>query len=121
VTTSIRRTTPLAEPGVRFGLANALLVAALLAATAARLDVSETEFVAVVVAGLASIGLSFVLTAWIGVVAWALFTGFVENDFGTLTFAEPDLVRLGVFAACTVGLAVLCHRTWAVAKEDAHE
>jgi hypothetical protein len=119
--TSNNHSTALGEPGVRFGVANGSLVAALFVAAAARLDVGETELFAVIVAGLACVGLSVVLTAWVGVVAWALFTGFVENDYGTLTFDQHDLLRLAVFALGTVALAGCLHHTWTVAKENARE
>ena len=109
------------EPGVRFGIANGVLVAAIFAAAVARLEVDETEFLAVLVAGLASCGLTLLMTTWIGVVAWALFTGFVENEYGRLTFDQADLVRLALFAVCTVSLAVLARRIYLVVKETAHE
>jgi hypothetical protein len=105
------------EPGIRFGVANGLLVAVILAAGLARLEVDETEFLAVAVAGLASCGLTVLMTTWIGVVAWALFTGFVENDYGRLTFDQADLFRLGVFAVCTVSLAVLARRIHVVVRD----
>jgi hypothetical protein len=98
-----------AEPGVRFGIANAVLVAALYLAAAARLDVVETELLTVLVAGLASAGLSLAMTASISVVAWALLTGFVENRYGELTFTQGDVLRLALFAVSTIVLALLAH------------
>ena len=35
----------------------------------------------------------------LGVIGWALGTGFAVNRLGELTFASPDLVRLAAFAA----------------------
>jgi hypothetical protein len=109
------------EPGVRFGIANGLLVAALLVAASARLDDTETEYVAVLAAGFVSVGLSVALTAWIGVIAWALFTGFVENGYGQLTFQGADLRRLVVFAAATLVLAAFTRGANHLARENAHE
>ena len=95
------------EPGVRFGIANGLLVAALIVAAAARLNPTGTELVAVIAAGVASVGLSILMTTSVGVIAWALFTGFIENSYGQLTFEASDLIRMAVFAAATVTLAVV--------------
>ena len=41
------------------------------------------------------------MTTSVGVIAWALFTGFIENSYGQLTFAASDLIRMAVFAAAT--------------------
>jgi hypothetical protein len=108
------------EPGIRFGIANGVLVAMLFVAGVTRLQVSETEFLTVILAGLVSIGLTLAMTAWISIVAWALFTGFVENQYGELTFDHGDLVRLAVFAVSIVALAVFTRRTYQVIKENAH-
>jgi len=109
------------EPGVRFGIANGLLVAALFVAAAAGLGIDQTEFLAVLVAGLASVGLSLAMTAWIAVVAWALVTGFVENSYGQLTLEQADLGRLLVYAVATVALALFTRRIYQVIKENARE
>jgi len=110
------------EPGVRFGIANALLIAALFASAIAGLKPSDTEFLAVIVAGLASVGLSLTLTASIATVAWALITGFVENQYGELTFEQGDLGRLVVFTVSTLALAIFARRIYQVVKENAtHE
>jgi hypothetical protein len=105
------------EPGIRFGLANALLVMTLLGAAAARLALAATTSLAVLVAGLASVGLPVLMTAWIGLVAWALVTGFVVNQYGELTFQDGDLVRLGVFAVGTLALAVIVHHAYRTGRE----
>jgi len=109
------------EPGVRFGIANGLVIAALLAAATARLSTTATELVAVVAAGLASVGLPVLMTTWLGVIAWAMFTGFVENSYGQLTFEGGDLRRLAAFAAATLALAALTRRSHPVMAEDARE
>jgi hypothetical protein len=109
------------QPGIRFGLANALLVVGFFAATLAGLGIDDTEFLAVVLAGLAGVGLSLLMAASLGAIAWAMFTGFVENDYGQLTLTRDDLVRLGVFTVCSVALAAFLQRCYLVIKENAHE
>jgi hypothetical protein len=99
----------IAEPGVRFGIANALLVAALFLAGSVHLTGEETGLLALVVGGLASSGLSLRFSTGVGVVAWAMFTGFVVNRYGLLTFGHDDLLRLLAFPLATVGLATLVH------------
>jgi hypothetical protein len=98
------------QPGVRFGLANGLLVAAFVVAGVARLTSTSTGVLAVAVAGLAGIGLTVAMTVWLGVIAWALFTGFVENAYGQLSFGHGDLVRLLVFPLLVLALAALVPR-----------
>ena len=121
MTTSPRTTSRMtAQPGVRFGIANALLVTTFLAASVARLDPTETAWVAVVAAGLSGVGLSLSMTASLGVISWAWFTGFVENRFGELTFAGDDVQRLALFALAAAALAALTHRIHDEIKERAH-
>ena len=110
-TTSVRPVSRMtAEPGVRFGIANGLLIAALLTASVARLDAPAMEVVAVAAAGVVAVGLSTTMTAGLGVIAWAWFTGFVENDFGRLTLAHDDLRRLAVFVLVTPVVAAVARR-----------
>ena len=59
------------------------------------------------------------MTTSVGVIAWALFTGFIENSYGQLTFAASDLIRMAVFAAATVTLAVVIRITYRVISESA--
>ncbi|GAB3765056.1 hypothetical protein FB382_000782 [Nocardioides ginsengisegetis] len=114
--TTSRMTT---EPGVRFGIANGLLVATLITASVARLEVPAMELVAVAAAGLVAVGLSHAMTAGLGVIAWAWFTGFVENDFGQLTLAPDDLRRLVVFVVATLAVAVVARHIHHSIKENA--
>ena len=109
-----------AEPGVRFGIANAVIISALFIAAAAHLTGVETEFLTVIVAGLASCGLSLLYTASVGVVAWAMFTGFVSNRYGLLTLGHEDLLRLALFTLATIASAVFAQRIYTVARENAH-
>ena len=109
-----------AEPGVRFGIANGLLVTTFFAAPLVRLDSTETACAAVVAAGLLGVGLSLSMTAWLGVIAWAWFTGFVENRFGELTFASDDRQHLVVFALATIAIAVFARRIHHMIQESTH-
>jgi hypothetical protein len=94
------------EPGVRFGIANVLIICVLLAAAAVHLTGRQTEVATVTVAGLACSGLSLLVTASVGVVAWAMVTGFVVNDYGVLTVGHGDLFRLAAFALVTGAVAL---------------
>jgi len=98
-----------AEPGVRFGIANGLIVGALCVAALVHLTGAQTEFLTVLVAGLACCGLSRLATAGVALVAWAMFTGFVVNRYGVLTLGHHDLLRLAAFALAT-GLVALAGR-----------
>jgi hypothetical protein len=108
-----------AQPGVRFGITNGVIIGALFVAAGAHLTSVETELLTVMVAGLASCGLSLAYTASAGVVAWAMFTGFVVNRYGLLTLEHDDLVRLATFTAATIALAVLAQRISVVGQENA--
>jgi hypothetical protein len=108
------------EPGVRFGIANGLLVTTFLAASVVRLGMTGTAWVALLAAGLLGVGLSLSMTASLGVIAWAWFTGFVENRFGQLTFAGEDVQRLVVFTVSAVALSVFTRRAYLVTKETSH-
>jgi hypothetical protein len=109
-----------AEPGVRFGIANGLIVAVLCVAAVVHLTGAQTEFLTVLVAGLACCGLSWLLTAGVGVAAWAMFTGFVVNRYGVLTLGHHDLVRLAAFAMATGVVAITGHSVHTAARENAH-
>jgi hypothetical protein len=90
------------EPGVRFGIAEAAPVAALLVAAALRLDAGLTlGLVAVTTVAAAGTLLGPGWSAGLGLSAWAMFTGFAEHSMGTLTFAGGDLLRLaGLVVGC---------------------
>jgi len=106
-----------AEPGVRFGIANCLLVLVLIAAWAARLGATGTAWAAVIAAGALGIGLSRTMTAGLAIITWAWFTGFVENRYGQLTFAGDDVRRLLLFTVATLILSVLARRLRLVITE----
>ncbi len=68
-----------------------------LAASVARLRPEEIACLAVLTAGLAAVGFGGRCTASLGLIAWAWYTGFVENTYGQLTFATDDVRRLAAF------------------------
>jgi branched-subunit amino acid ABC-type transport system permease component len=105
------------EPGIRFGIANAVLVAALIVAWAVGLDVTATAVLAVVVASVASVRLPIVTALALGVIGWALFTGFVEHRYGQLTFTDDDVRRLASFAFATSALSFLMRHLQHTAQE----
>ena len=107
-----------AEPGDRFGIANGLIVAVLYVGGVLHLTGVETEFLTVLFAGLASCGLSRLLTAGVGVAAWAMCTGFVVNRYGVLTLGHHDLVRLAACALATGAIAISGHCTHTAAREN---
>jgi len=96
------------EPGIRFGIAHAVLIAVLLVAGLLGLGSTATEVLVVLVMGLVSAGLPWPLRPVIGVIAWAFVTGFVVNAAGQLTFDGADDRRLVVFVAAIVAVASGC-------------
>lgn len=104
-TETTRTETLLDDSGIWFAITVALVILTLLVAGLAGLGPAETATAVLVVGGIAAARLPAPVSVASGVVAWAFFTGFFENAFGQLTFARADLVRLGVFAAVTAGIA----------------
>lgn len=94
------------EPGIRLGLAEAALVAVLLAGGLLRLEHQVTLVVVLLTLAYAGSRLGPLWAAGVGLSAWAMFTGFAENTFGTLTFAQGDVVRLALMVA---GCAAVAH------------
>lgn len=109
-----------AEPGVRFGIANGLIIGVLCVGAVVHLTGVETEFLTVLVAGLACCGLSLLLTASVGMAAWAMFTGFVVNRYGMLTLGHHDLLRLATFAMATGAVAITGHCIHTAARDASH-
>jgi hypothetical protein len=95
------------EPGVRFGIANAVVVLALLAAAATHLGLESTTVLVVLVAGLAATGIPLGFALGLGLASWAMVTGFVENRFGELTFGRGDLLRLALLVGAVGALSRL--------------
>lgn len=100
------------EPGVRFGLATAAEVVALLVTGAVGLGATMSGLVLFSVTALAGLSVGIWIRAVLSVIAWAFFTGFVENRFGVLTFGDADLVRLAAFVSGTMLL------TWLVLRAE---
>ena len=97
------------EPGVRFGIAHAGLVTTALIVAAASLPGPVALGAMAVSAGAGGRRLSLGWRSGIALSAWAIFTGFLHNDLGLLTFAPPDLLRL---AALLLVCAVWRRRRW---------
>jgi hypothetical protein len=100
---------PLDQVGIRFAAAGGVLVAAVGLPRLAGLDELGTLGVVLVSATVLGATVTPGLAATLGITAWALFTGFVVNDYGLLTFAPADLGRLVVLVlvpALLSGLAV---------------
>lgn len=90
--------------GVRLGAGGAgllVLTAALVAVGMPPFAFTATLAVATVVLASAVEPAGAVL---LGVTGWALCTGFGINDFGQLTFAVGDLVRLAAYVGCALAL-----------------
>lgn len=98
------------EPDVRFGIATGLLVLALIGAWALGLGTAATVWLAAGVTGPLGVGLSRWRAGWLGPIAWACFTGFVQNRFGQLTFAADDVRRLALFTLAGLVLPGLLRR-----------
>ncbi len=83
-----------AEPGVRFAIDNAVIVLGLLVGSATGLGATASTALVILVAGSAGTGLALRLTAPLGLIGWAMVTGFAVHRYGDLTFAAGDLRRL---------------------------
>jgi hypothetical protein len=98
------------EHGIRFGLAEGVLVLAALSAAALHLSLAA----ALVLLGLAAFAGGYSTSlGWallVGLSAWAYFTGFLENSLGQLTLAPHDLDRLVVMALLAVAGSLLWRR-----------
>jgi hypothetical protein len=98
-----------------------VIVLAVFVAAAFRLGPLQTEYAEVLTAGLSAIGLSTLMTSWIGAIGWAFYTGFVENDQGQLTLTQGDLTRLLLFVLATLAIGAITRRSYNFAKENAHD
>lgn len=104
-TTSTPQESLVDDAGVWFGISVGLVIATFLVAGLSHLGTDETAAAVLAVAGFCAVRLSASIAASLGVVAWAFYTGFVEHQFGQLTFTAGDLVRLAGFAAATALVA----------------
>jgi hypothetical protein len=98
------------EPGIRWSIANGLLLFVAMVLIAAGAGALVADTVLVVVAGLACAALPRTVAAVTGIVAWAWATGFAENRYGVLTSSVGDLTRLAASAAGAVLVAALSRR-----------
>jgi hypothetical protein len=98
------------EPGVRFGLAVGAEIGSLLVTGTAGLGRTTAGTVLVLTTVLAGRVLGQAALTALGVIAWAFFTGFIENRFGVLTFVVDDVVRLALFVGATLFTAQLVPR-----------
>lgn len=88
--------TLLAEPGIRFGGANAAVILSLQACAVLGVRAAQTLVVLATVVVLVSIATPVGVGGMVGAASWAFYTGFVENSAGQLTFHDADLARLMV-------------------------
>ncbi|MBB5082640.1 hypothetical protein [Nonomuraea endophytica] len=65
--------------------------------------VARTVVVAVLAGAYSLWGRSLLVALAAAGMAWLFVTGFLVNGLGVLTFAEGDLIRLGVLAAAAIG------------------
>lgn len=96
------------EPGIRFGIAQALVLLALVLSRPFGLGTLATDALLVTVGAAVGAFLNWSALAFTGVLAWAWATGFVENQYGVLSFTGPDLERLGASVAGALLLAEVC-------------
>jgi len=93
------------DPGVRFGIAVAFVVVGVLIDGTTHVGRVDTALSVIAIAGLTGAAMSGRRAGVLGLVAWAFYTGFVENSFGTLTLRPGDLARMGGFVAITLVIA----------------
>lgn len=97
-----------AEPGIRFGIANAAVILTLQGCAVLGLRAAPTLLAVATVVVVASVASPPGIGTLVGVSSWAFYTGFVENAYGLLTFHHADLARLAALSvaggvAATVG------------------
>ncbi len=96
----------LAEPGIRFGGANAAVILSLQACAVLGVRAAQTLLVVATVVVVVSIATPIGVGGMVGAASWAFYTGFVENSSGLLTFHDTDvghlvvLVGAGAVASC---------------------
>ncbi|MCW2757046.1 MAG: hypothetical protein JWO46_792 [Nocardioidaceae bacterium] len=104
------------EPGIQLGLAEAALAAVLLVGGLLRLEHQITLVVVLLTLLYAGSRLGSLWAAGLGLSAWAMFTGFAENTLGTLTFAQGDVLRLGLMVAGCAAVAHVVRRERTVSR-----
>jgi hypothetical protein len=101
------------EDGIRYGLAHVWLVAVALLAGATGMPRPASFALLVLAALLSGRGLGLRWRVGIALAAWAIWTGFLENSVGILTFTGPDLLRLVILCALAAAVAHLGRGVWA--------
>jgi hypothetical protein len=101
-------------PGIRFGLGTGVLVVVLFGCAAAHLLPAQTGAAVGFVVASASLTGPWLLGGGLGLVGWAFYTGFVEHQYGVLTFTRGDLVRLAVLVGVGVAVATTTGRVRSV-------
>ena len=81
---------------VRFAQGECSLVVGLLSCAAVRLGSFPTLVIVSLITVLFAGRLPTLFATGLGLVAWAMFTGFVVNRYGVLTFSTGDLIRMGL-------------------------
>jgi hypothetical protein len=95
------------EPGLRLGIGSALLITSLLAAGGLQMDPHRTLVLLLLVIGGSSVRTTVAVGAALGGLGWGLYTGFVVNRYGELTFGAADLTHLLLLVAAGVGTATV--------------
>ena len=101
-------------PGIRFGLGTGVLVVVLFGCAAAHLLRAPTEAAVTFSVAAASLSGPWLLGSGFGLVGWAFYTGFVEHQYGVLTFGRGDLGRLAVLVGVGVAVAITTDRVRSV-------
>lgn len=107
---------PLDQWQIRFSVGIACLVIATLAVGLARASRVDSFGVILGVTLLLSLTLRPLAATFLSIIGWALFTGFVTNSYGQLTFRPEDLRALAVLATVAPALACLARLAAPVRK-----
>ncbi len=102
-----RRPHLLDQAEIRFAIAIAGAVVTTLVVCLLQLSRAGAFGALLVVTVLLSLSLRPTIAAGAGLVSWALFTGFVVNSLGQLSFRPDDVRALGVLVSCCPLLASL--------------
>lgn len=90
---------------IRFAAAGACQAAATFVVCAVGLPTADAFGILLVLTAVLGLVVRPLPAAGLGLVGWALFTGFVTNSYGELTFSHADLSRLAVAVLAPVVLS----------------
>jgi hypothetical protein len=97
------------EEGVRYGVAHIWLVASALLAGTTGLPRPASYALVALTALLGGGGLSVRWRLGLALAGWAIWTGFLDNTLGLLSFSVADLLRLAPLCGlAAVGAPLLC-------------